>query len=86
MASAWISFGPDLEPLSSESRRGAGHPTTRRDGLLVAGEPAEVAAKLAAAVRTSEGWCELESVDADGAAQVVHVNARSARFVAPAPE
>jgi hypothetical protein len=81
MASAWISFGPDLEPLSSESRRGAGTPTPRRDGLRVSGEPADVAAKLAEAVG---GWCELESVDGEGLAHAVHVNARAARFVGPA--
>jgi hypothetical protein len=84
MASAWISFGPDLEPLSSESRRGAGTPAPRRDGLRVAGEAADVAARLADAAGTSAGWCELERLDDEGLAHAVHVNARVARFVGPA--
>jgi hypothetical protein len=86
MASTWISFGPDLEPLTSESRRHAGTPLPRRDGLLVTGEPAEVAARLADALKTSEGWCELETPDGGGPRKVVHVNARTVRFVAPADD
>jgi hypothetical protein len=79
MANSWISFGPDLEPLASRSRQEAGIQPVRRDGLLVAGASAEVAARLAEAAQGT-GWCALEVVTG-GERQPVYVNARAARFV-----
>jgi hypothetical protein len=83
-AVSWISFGPDLEPFETESRRQAETPGPRVDGLLVAGEAAEVAGALAEACRSAGGWCRLERVGTDGERQPVHVQARHVRFVAPA--
>jgi hypothetical protein len=44
-------FGPDLEPLESESRRGAHPPGARHDSLTVVGAGGEVVGKLMQAVR-----------------------------------
>jgi hypothetical protein len=81
MATSWISFGPDLEPLVSESRLKAETPPLRRDGLAVAGACEEVAAKLAEATERSGGWCALERVTDAGERQTVYVNAHAVRFV-----
>jgi hypothetical protein len=78
MATSWISFGPDLEPLESESRRGAETPSRRRDGLRVSGTPDEVAAKL---VEAAGAWCRLDEVLDDGDRRPVFVNAGTARWV-----
>jgi hypothetical protein len=85
MATSWISFGPDLEPLESEARRGAQTPPPRRDGVLVSGAAEEVVAKLVEAAGTSGAWCELEQVLEDGGRRPVFVNARAARLVAEQP-
>jgi hypothetical protein len=86
MATSWISFGPDLEPLESESRRGAQTPPRRRDGVRVSGDAEDVAAKLAEAAGTSAAWCRLEEVLEDGGRRPVFVNARAARLVTPESE
>ena len=83
---SWISFGPDLEPLSSESRRRAEAPGPRKDGLLVIGEAGEIADILAEACASKEGWCLLERFGTDGDRQPVHVQARLVRWVSPAGE
>jgi hypothetical protein len=81
MATAWIIFGPDLEPLESESRRGAQTLPRRRDGVRVSGDAEEVVASLEAAA-VSGGWCRLEEVLEDGGRRAVFVNAAAARLVA----
>jgi hypothetical protein len=79
---SWIIFGPDLEPLEAESRRQAEEPGPRRDGLLVAGAPGEVAQRLAEAARSSAGWCELQHCQGAGEEpEPVHVQVRHVRFV-----
>jgi hypothetical protein len=80
----WISFGPDLEPLESEARRRAEPPGPRPDGLLVAGAADEVAAELARACASPEGWSRLEQVGPNGDRRPVHIQARLVRFVASA--
>jgi hypothetical protein len=82
MATAWISFGPDLEPLESEARRGAQTPPRRRDGIAVSGAPEEVVAKLVDAAAVSAAWCRLEQVLEDGSRRPVFVNAGAVRLVA----
>jgi hypothetical protein len=80
MATAWISFGPDLEPLESESRRGAQTAARRRDGISVSGSAEEVAAKLIEASSSSAGWCRFDQVLDDGR-RPVYVNGGAARLV-----
>jgi hypothetical protein len=81
MATSWISFGPDLEPLESEARRGAQTPPRRRDGVRVSGAAEDVVAKLVAASGTPGAWCQLEEVIEDGGRRPVFVNPRVARLV-----
>ena len=83
MATSWISFGPDLEPLESEARRGAQTAPRRRDGVRVSGEAEDVVAKLVGAAGTSAAWCQLEEVLDGGGRRPVFVNARVARLVTP---
>jgi hypothetical protein len=82
MATSWISFGPDLEPLESDSRRGAQAAPRRRDGVRVTGEPEEVVAKLVDALGASAGWCRLDEVLDDGGLRPIFVHADLARVVA----
>ena len=82
MATSWISFGPDLEPLESESRRGAQTPRARRDGVRVSGPADQVVAALIEAADTSGAWCRFEQVLDDGGRLTVYVNAGVARLVA----
>jgi hypothetical protein len=81
MATAWISFGPDLEPLESEARRGAQTAPRRRDGISVSGAAEEVVAKLVEAAGTSAAWCRLDQALEDGGTRPVFVNAGAARLV-----
>jgi hypothetical protein len=81
-AASWLTFGPDLEPMEYESRRGAQALGPRRDSLLVAGSSAEVVAKLVEAQRATGGWCEVEQVLADGTHRRAYVNASAVRWVA----
>ena len=83
-SATWLSFGPDLEPLESESRRRAEAPGPREDGLLVSGEVGEIADILAEACASKEGWCRLDRVVDDGGHEPVHVQARLVRWVSPA--
>jgi hypothetical protein len=86
MATAWISFGPDLEPLEGEARRGARTAPSRRDGVTVRGEAKEVVAKLVEAGAVSAGWCRLEEVLEDGGLRSMFVNAAAVRLVADEAE
>ena len=86
MASAWISFGPDLEPLEGEARRGARTAPRRRDGVRVSGDATEVVAHLVEAGSMSGGWCRLEEVLEDGGLRAVFVNAAAVRLVADEAE
>lgn len=81
MATSWISFGPDLEPLASEARRGALMAETRRDGLSVSGTSDEVVSKLVRAAGERGGWCELEEVREADVRQPVYVNVGAVRLV-----
>jgi hypothetical protein len=81
MATSWISFGPDLEPLESEARRGAQTPPRRRDGVRVIGTAEEVVASLVEAAGTSGAWCRFDEVLEDGGRRPVFVNAGAARLV-----
>jgi hypothetical protein len=85
MATSWITFGPDLEPLESEARRGAQTPPRRRDGVMVSGAAEEVVAGLVEATRTSAAWCQLEQILEDGHRRPVFVNARAARLITEEP-
>jgi hypothetical protein len=76
-----LMFGPDLEPLESESRRGAHPPGARHDSLTVAGASGEVVAKLMQAEQNTGGWCELEQVLPDHRRRTVYVNAHAVRWV-----
>ena len=78
MATSWISFGPDLEPIESESRRGSGTPPRRIDGIRVSGSAEEVAAKL---IEAPGGWCRFEQVLEDGPPRPVYLNGSAARLV-----
>jgi hypothetical protein len=78
---SWLSFGPDLEPMEFESRRGARALGPRRDSLLVAGTSEEVVAKLVEAQRATAGWCELDQVLDDGGHRKAYVNAAAVRWV-----
>lgn len=82
MASAWISFGPDLEPLEGEARRGARTAPRRRDGVRVSGDAKRVVANLVDAGSASGGWCRLEEVLEDGGVRSIFVNAAAVRLVA----
>ena len=86
MATSWISFGPDLEPLESEARRGARTATVRRDGVRVSGAAEDVVARLVEAMGTSAAWCRLEEAQEDGDRRPVFVNAGAARLVVQDPE
>jgi hypothetical protein len=81
MATSRVIFGPDLEPLESESRRGAHTPGPRRDSLTVAGTSEEVVNKLVQAESAMAGWCELEQVLSDGRRRRAYVRARAVRWV-----
>lgn len=81
MPTSWISFGPDLEPMASESRDAAQRPAPRRDGLSVNGTSEEVVRKLVEARATGSGWCKLEEVLTDDRRRIVHVNCAAARLV-----
>jgi hypothetical protein len=81
MATSWISFGPDLEPLESEARRGAQTPPRRRDGVCVSGAAEEVVARLVESLGTSCGWSLFDEVLEDGGRHPVFVNAAAARLV-----
>ncbi len=81
MTTSRLIFGPDLEPIESESRRGAHAPGPRRDSLAVAGTSSEVVAKLVQAEASTAGWCELQEVLADDRRRTVHVNARAVRWI-----
>ena len=48
-------FGPDLEPLESESRRGAHPARARHDSLTVVGAGGELVAKLRQAEENTGG-------------------------------
>lgn len=80
-AAAWLTFGPDLEPMEYESRRGAQALGPRRDSLLVAGTSEEVVAKLVEAQRATGGWCEVDQVLPDGTHRRAYVNAAAVRWV-----
>jgi hypothetical protein len=82
MATSWISFGPDLEPLESESRRGAQTPGRRRDGISVSGAPEELVARLVEAAGASAGWCRFDEALEDGVSRPVFVNAGAVRMIA----
>jgi hypothetical protein len=85
-AASWLSFGPDLEPMQHESRRGIRALGPRRDSLLVMGTSAEVVAKLVEAQRASGGWCELDQVLDDGTHRRAFVNATAVRWVSDRDE
>jgi hypothetical protein len=76
-----LMFGPDLEPLESESRRGAHPAGARHDCLTVAGTCGDVVVKLMHAVANAGGWCELEHVLPDDGRRPVYVNAHAVRWV-----
>jgi hypothetical protein len=82
MPTSWISFGPDLEPLESEARRGVQTPPRRRDGVRVGGAAEDVVARLAEAAGASGAWCRFDQVLDDGGRRPVFVNAGAARLVA----
>jgi hypothetical protein len=86
MSTAWISFGPDLEPLESEARRGARTAPRRRDGVRVSGDAKGVVASLVEAGSVAAGWCRLEEVLEDGSLRSVFVNAAAVRLVADEAE
>jgi hypothetical protein len=81
MTTSRLIFGPDLEPLESESRRGAHSPGPRRDSLTVAGTSSEVVAKLVQAATSMAGWCELQQELPDDRRGIVYVNAHAVRWV-----
>jgi hypothetical protein len=82
MASSFLYFGPDLEPLESESRRASRFAGARRDAVCVDGASDEVVAKLIAAQSAAGGWCELEQLVGDSERTRIFVNAAMVRFVA----
>jgi hypothetical protein len=81
VTSSRLMFGPDLEPLESESRRGAHPAGARRDSLTVAGMAGDVVVKLMHAAANMGGWCELEQVLSDDRLRAVYVNAHAVRWV-----
>ena len=86
MATAWIGFGPDLEPIVSEARRGAKTPPRRRDGVSVSGDAEEVVSSLVEAAEVSGGWCRLEEILEDGGRRSIFVNVAAVRLVADQAE
>ena len=85
MATSWISFGPDLEPMESEVRGAAGRASPRRDGLSVIGSGEEVVSQLAEAAGVGNGWCALVERLQDGDERTVYVNAAAVRLVVDEP-
>jgi hypothetical protein len=81
MTTSRLVFGPDLEPLEIDSRRGAHAAGARTDSLTVAGSSGEVIAKLVQATANAAGWCELEQVLPDDRHRTVFVNAAAVRWV-----
>jgi hypothetical protein len=81
VTSSRLMFGPDLEPLESESRRGAHPAGARHDSLTVAGACGEVVVKLMQATANTGGWCELEQVLPDDRRRTVYVNAHAVRWI-----
>ena len=81
MASSLLYFGPDLEPLESESRRASRFAGSRRDAIPVDGPCDEVVAKLVAAQADASGWCELQELLSGGERRSIHVNAAMVRYV-----
>jgi hypothetical protein len=81
MPTSWISFGPDLEPMASETRGAAQIPAPRRDGLSVTGTSEEVVFKLVQAAGANGGWCELEEVVAPDRRRTIFVNGAAVRLV-----
>jgi hypothetical protein len=81
MTTSRLIFGPDLEPLESESRRGAHSPGPRHDSLTVAGSSSDVVAKLVQAAASMAGWCELQQELPDDRRRTVWVNAHAVRWV-----
>jgi hypothetical protein len=81
MPTSWISFGPDLEPLESESRRGARAAGPRRDGISVSGSAEEVATKLIEAAGASAAWCRFEQVLEDSRRRPIFLNGSAVRLV-----
>jgi hypothetical protein len=81
MTTSQLIFGPDLEPLESESRRGAHSLGPRRDSLTVAGSSSELVAKLVQATASTAGWCELEEALPDDRRRTIYVNAHTVRWV-----
>jgi hypothetical protein len=81
MASTLLYFGPDLEPLESESRRASRFAGARRDAVVVDGASHEVAAKLVAAQATAGGWCELQELVGGYERRSIYVNAATVRYV-----
>ena len=79
MTTSWISFGPDLEPIEAESRRGTGTPARRIDGIRVSGSAEEVVAALGG------GWCRFDQVLDDGERRPVYLNGATARLVVEDP-
>jgi hypothetical protein len=79
MTTSRLIFGPDLEPLETESRRGAHSPGPRRDSLTVAGPSSQVVAKLVQATTSMAGWCELQQALPDDRRRPV--NAHAVRWV-----
>ena len=78
MARSLLYFGPDFEPLESESRRASRFAGARRDAIAVDRASDEVAAKLIAA---DGGWCELLQLVGDDEQRRIYVNAATVRFV-----
>ena len=81
MSISFVSFGPDLEPLEEEARRGARTLGARRDGITVAGSAGEVVEKLRLAQASHGGWCELEQIVEDAEHRPAWVNAGAVRLV-----
>ena len=81
MPTSWISFGPDLEPMASESRGAAQRPAPRRDGISVSGTSGEVVSRLVQAAGAAGGWCVLEEVLEPNRRRTVHVNVAAIRLV-----
>jgi hypothetical protein len=81
MASSLLYFGPDLEPLASESRRASQFAGARRDAVSVDGAAGEVVAKLIAAQSDAGGWCELQQLVDGDEPRAIYVNAATVRFV-----
>lgn len=81
MTTSRIIFGPDLEPLESESRRVAHSPGPRPDSVTVAGSSSDVVAQLMEAAANTAGWCELQQELPDDRRRTVYVNSHAVRWV-----